>query len=169
MDPIQTIGKQFIAHIRRHSDLDKGAAETKAIELMKMVSLPADKDFLKRYPFELSGGQRQRLGIAMAMAFTPHLLLADEPTSALDVTTQAQIVEELMRLCQKSRTGIIMVTHNIGVAAHMADKIMVMQQGKVVDYGSRDDVLFKEHSAYTQQLLQAVPTLGGTRYVDTVE
>lgn len=169
MDPIQTIGKQFIAHIRRHSDLDKGTAETKAIELMKMVSLPADKDFLKRYPFELSGGQRQRLGIAMAMAFTPHLLLADEPTSALDVTTQAQIVDELMRLCQKSRTGIIMVTHNIGVAAHMADKIMVMQQGKVVDYGSRDDVLFKAHSTYTQQLLEAVPTLGGTRYVDTVE
>ena len=167
MDPIQTIGKQFIAHIRRHSNL--AAAETKAIELMKMVSLPADTDFLKRYPFELSGGQRQRLGIAMAMAFTPHLLLADEPTSALDVTTQAQIVDELMRLCQKSRTGIIMVTHNIGVAAHMADKIMVMQQGKVVDYGSRDDVLFKEHSAYTQQLLDAVPTLGGKRYVDTVE
>ena len=74
MDPIQTIGKQFIAHIRRHSNLDKAAAETKAIELMKMVSLPADTDFLKRYPFELSGGQRQRLGIAMAMAFTPHLL-----------------------------------------------------------------------------------------------
>lgn len=169
MDPIQTIGKQFIAHIRRHSNLDKAAAETKAIELMKMVSLPADTDFLKRYPFELSGGQRQRLGIAMAMAFTPHLLLADEPTSALYVTTQAQIVDELMRLCQKSRTGIIMVTHNIGVAAHMADKIMVMQQGKVVDYGSRDDVLFKEHSAYTQQLLDAVPTLGGKRYVDTVE
>lgn len=169
MDPIQTIGKQFIAHIRRHSDLDKAAAETKAVELMKMVSLPADTDFLKRYSFELSGGQRQRLGIAMAMAFTPHLLLADEPTSALDVTTQAQIVDELMRLCQKSRTGIIMVTHNIGVAAHMADKIMVMQQGKVVDYGSRDDVLFKEHSAYTRQLLEAVPTLGGKRYVDTVE
>lgn len=169
MDPIQTIGKQFIAHIRRHSGMTKSAAETRVLELLNMVSLPGGKDLLQRYPFELSGGQRQRLGIAMAMAFTPHLLLADEPTSALDVTTQAQIVEELMRLCKQSKTGIIMVIHNIGVAAYMADKIMVMQQGKVVDYGSRDDVLFNTHSDYTAKLLEAIPTLGGTRYVDTVE
>lgn len=169
MDPIQTIGKQFIAHIRRHSDMTKSAAENKALELLAMVSLPASKDMLHRYPFELSGGQRQRLGIAMAMAFTPRLLLADEPTSALDVTTQAQIVEELLRLCKQNKTGIIMVTHNIGVAAHMADKIMVMQQGQVVDYGTRDEVLFTHHSDYTAKLLDAVPTLGGKRYVDAVE
>ena len=164
LDPIMTVGAQFIDHIRRHSNLSKADAKEFAIELAERVSLQPAEDMLDRYPFELSGGQRQRLGIAMAMAFAPRLLLADEPTSALDVTTQVQIVDELMKLKDNGRTGIIVVTHNIGVAAHMADTLLVMKQGGVVDYGATRDVLSAPQSSYTKSLLAAVPVLGGRRY-----
>lgn len=164
LDPIMTVGAQFIDHIRRHSNLSKADAKEFAIELAERVSLQPAEDMLGRYPFELSGGQRQRLGIAMAMAFAPRLLLADEPTSALDVTTQVQIVDELMKLKDNGRTGIIVVTHNIGVAAHMADTLLVMKQGGVVDYGATRDVLSAPQSSYTKSLLAAVPVLGGRRY-----
>ena len=116
-------------------------------------------------PFELSGGMCQRVGIAMAMTFQPKLLLADEPTSALDVTTQAQIVRQMMELRDDFGTGIIVVTHNIGVAAYMADKLLVMRQGKVVDSGQREDILHNPQSEYTKNLLASVPALKGERYV----
>ncbi len=164
LDPIMTVGAQFIDHIRRHRDLNKKDAKAFAVELAKRVSLQPAEELLRRYPFELSGGQRQRLGIAMAMAFAPRLLLADEPTSALDATTQAQIVEELMKLKDNGRTGIIVVTHNIGLAAYMADTLLVMKQGGVVEYGTTRDVLAAPQSAYTKSLLAAVPVLGGCRY-----
>ena len=155
MDPIQTIGKQFIAHIRRHSDLDKGAAETKAIELMKMVSLPADKDFLKRYPFELSGGQRQRLGIAMAMAFTPHLLLADEPTSALDVSVQDSIAKLLVKLQKEKNLTYLFVAHDIALIRSICHRVVVMYNGEVVEAISAKHLTEAKHP-YTRKLLAAV-------------
>lgn len=164
LDPIMTVGDQFIDHIRRHSQLSKADAKAFAIELAKRVSLWPAEDMLARYPFELSGGQRQRLGIAMAMAFAPRLLLADEPTSALDVTTQVQIVDTLMALKDNGRTGIIVVTHNIGVAIHMADTLLVMKDGYAVDYGPTREVVSAPGSAYTRSLLAAVPVLGGHRY-----
>ena len=107
----------------------------------------------------------QRVGIAMAMTFQPKLLLADEPTSALDITTQAQIVRQMMELRDDFGTGIIVVTHNIGVAAYMADKLLVMRQGKVVDSGQREDILHNPQSEYTKNLLASVPALKGERYV----
>ena len=109
--------------------------------------------------------QRQRVGIAMGMTYQPKLLLADEPTSALDVTTQAQIVRQMMELRDDFGTGIIIVTHNIGVAAYMADQLVVMQHGKVVDQGTRDEVMNHPTSDYTKKLLAAVPEMEGQRYV----
>jgi peptide/nickel transport system ATP-binding protein len=108
---------------------------------------------------------RQRVGIAMAMTFQPKLLLADEPTSALDVTTQAQIIRQMMELRDQYHTSIIIVTHNLGVAAYMSDKIVVMKNGEMVDHGSREDILYHAKSDYTRNLLTCVPSLEGERYV----
>ena len=165
MNPIQTIGKQFVEFIQLHSTMSKQEAETKAIEMLALTNLPHPEAIMKSYPFELSGGMRQRVGIAMAITFSPKLLLGDEPTSALDVTTQAQIVEELLRINRENRTSMIIVTHNIGVAAHMSDKIVVMKQGAVVEYGTAEEVIRNPQAEYTKQLLNAVPEIGGKRYV----
>lgn len=131
-------------------------------DALELVGLREYKDC---YPRELSGGMRQRVGIAMAMTFRPKLLLADEPTSALDVTIQAQIVRQMMELRENYHTGMIVVTHNLGVAAYMADKIVVMKQGRVVETGYRDQILYHPSNEYTENLLEAVPTIGGTRFV----
>ena len=165
MNPIQTIGKQFVEFIQLHSTMSKQEAEAKAIEMLALTNLPHPEAIMKSYPFELSGGMRQRVGIAMAITFSPKLLLGDEPTSALDVTTQAQIVEELLRINRENKTSMIIVTHNIGVAAHMSDKIVVMKQGAVVEYGTAEEVIRNPQEEYTKQLLNAVPEIGGKRYV----
>lgn len=165
MNPIQTIGKQFVEFIQLHSTMSKQEAEAKAIEMLALTKLPHPEAIMKSYPFELSGGMRQRVGIAMAITFSPKLLLGDEPTSALDVTTQAQIVEELLRINRENKTSMIIVTHNIGVAAHMSDKIVVMKQGAVVEYGTAEEVIRNPQAEYTKQLLNAVPEIGGKRYV----
>ena len=165
MNPIQTIGKQFVEFIQLHSTMSKQEAEAKAIEMLALTNLPHPEAIMKSYPFELSGGMRQRVGIAMAITFSPKLLLGDEPTSALDVTTQAQIVEELLRINRENKTSMIIVTHNIGVAAHMSDKIMVMKQGAVVEYGTAEEIIRNPQAEYTKQLLNAVPEIGGKRYV----
>ena len=165
MNPIQTIGKQFVEFIQLHSTMSKQEAEAKAIEMLALTNLPHPEAIMKSYPFELSGGMRQRVGIAMAITFSPKLLLGDEPTSALDVTTQAQIVEELLRINRENKTSMIIVTHNIGVAAYMSDKIMVMKQGAVVEYGPAEEIIRNPQAEYTKQLLNAVPEIGGKRYV----
>ena len=120
---------------------------------------------MRSYPFQLSGGMRQRVGIAMGMTYQPKLLLADEPTSALDVTTQAQIVRQMMELRDEYGTSIIIVTHDIGVAAYMADKVVVMKDGRIEDQGDRDRILNHSENEYTRRLIAAVPSLGGKRYV----
>lgn len=165
MNPIRTIGSQFVEYILAHEDRSKNDAWERAKEMLRSVRLPDPERVMKSYPFELSGGMRQRVGIAMAMVFQPKLLLADEPTSALDVTTQAQIVRQMMQLREDYETGIIVITHNLALAAYMSDRILVMKDGQVVDSGNREQILHHPQNEYTKNLLTAVPSYGGLRYV----
>ena len=135
-------------------------AEQSAIAMLAKMNLPNPERIMTSFPFELSGGMMQRVGVAMGMYFKPQLLLADEPTSALDVTTQAQVVEEMMQICRKDNTAIIIVTHNLGVAAYMADEIIVMQNGHVVERGTSDYIINHAQKDYTKELLAAVPQIG---------
>lgn len=165
LNPIRKIGSVFVEYIRTHEKISRKAAWKKGREMLDRMRLPSSDNIMKSYPFQLSGGMRQRVGIAMAMTFQPKLLLADEPTSALDVTTQAQIVRQMIELREEWGTSIIMVTHNLGAAAYMSDQILVMKEGQIADAGSRDQILKGGRSIYTQELLEAVPSLGGERYV----
>ena len=158
INPNRRIGSQFVEYIRVHEDMPKDKEKEKAIGMLNRMRLPQAKDIMRKYPFQLSGGQRQRVGIAMAMTFQPKLLIADEPTSALDVTTQSQIVKEMMELRDKYDTSIMIVTHNLAVAVYMADKIIVMKDGEIVDRGTRDEILNNPTSDYTKRLLASVPT-----------
>ncbi len=143
----------------------KKEAEEKALWMLKKVKLHDPKNVMESYPHQLSGGMKQRVGIAMALTFQPKLILADEPTSALDVTTQAHIIRELLELRKELNTTFLLVTHNIGVAAYMSDQIIVMQNGKIVDQGTREDVIEHPQSDYTKKLLAAVPEMDGDRFV----
>ena len=145
-----------------YARVPKKERRERARKALERVGLADRVDFK---PNQLSGGQMQRVAIARAIVNNPKLLLADEPTSALDVTTQAQIVRQMMELRDDFGTGIIIVTHNIGVAAYMADQLVVMQNGKVVDQGTRDEVMEHPTSDYTKKLLAAVPEMEGQRYV----
>ena len=165
LNPIRKIGSQYVEYICTHEPMAKKEAWQKAVSMLSKMRLPDAENIMNSYPYQLSGGMRQRVGIAMAMTFNPELLLADEPTSALDVTTQAQIVRQMMELRDDYGTGIILVTHNIGVAAYMADQLIVMHHGKVVDRGSREEVLNHPTSDYTKKLLESVPEMEGKRYV----
>lgn len=165
LNPTRKIGAMFVEYIRTHEKVSKADAWKKGVEMLERMRLPDGNHIMKSYPFQLSGGMRQRVGIAMAMTFRPKLLLADEPTSALDVTTQAQIVRQMMELRDEYKTSIIIVTHNLGVAAYMADYIVVMKDGLIVDQGDRDHILHHTDNEYTNILLEAVPSLGGKRYV----
>ena len=165
LNPIRKIGKQFVEYIQTHSRMSAKEAEEKAKDMFSKVNLPDPEIIMKSYPHQLSGGMKQRVGIAMALTFHPKIILGDEPTSALDVITQAQIVKEIMDLRKKFDTSIIMVTHNLGVAAYISDKIIVMQNGKIVDAGNKNEVIENPKSDYTKKLLAAVPEIGGERLV----
>lgn len=165
LNPTKKIGSVFVEYIRTHEKISKKDAWKKGVQMLERMRLADADNIMESYPFQLSGGMRQRVGIAMAMTFQPKLLLADEPTSALDVTTQAQIIRQMMELRDDYGTSIIMVTHNLGVAAYLSDQIIVMKDGKVTDRGNRDQILHGSRSAYAQQLLDAVPSVGGVRYV----
>lgn len=165
MNPVHTIGKQFVEYIQTHSDLDKAAAYQMAVDKLTLMNLPNPENILSSYTFELSGGMRQRVGIAMAITFQPKLLLADEPTSALDVTTQAQIVGELMFITRGTGAAMIIVTHNLGVASYLSDKLIVMSQGKVVEAGATQQVIKNPQHDYTKSLLASVPEMERCRYV----
>ena len=165
LNPIRKIGDGFVEYIRIHEDISKKDAWEKGITMLEKMCLAGAENIMKSYPFQLSGGMRQRVGIAMAMTYQPRLLLADEPTSALDVTTQAQIVRQMLELRDTYGTGIIVVTHNLGVAMYMSDFIIVMKNGRIEDQGTRDYILHESNKKYTKTLLDAVPSLGGERFV----
>ena len=165
MNQTRQIGNTYVEYIRTHESISKKDAWAKGAEMLGRMRLPDPDRIMHSYPFQLSGGQRQRVGIAMGMTYQPKLLLADEPTSALDVTTQAQIVRQMMELRDEYGTSIIIVTHDLGVASYMADKIVVMKNGVIEDQGSREHVLLETTNDYTRKLMDAVPSLGGKRYV----
>lgn len=157
--PIRTIGDQVYESISQHKKVTRNYARNKSLELLKKFRLHDGERILKSYPFELSGGMNQRVGIMMAMLLEPSLLLADEPTSALDVTVQRQIINEMMHIRDNFGTAIIVVTHNISLVERMADQILVMQKGTVMEYGKKEDVILHPQNQYTAELLQAVPRL----------
>ncbi len=166
INPIRRIGGQFIDYIRTHApEKSKDEAYKMAADMLTNVRLPNPDTVMNSYPFELSGGMRQRVGIAMAMVFSPKILMADEPTSALDVTTQAQIVRQIVDVRDQYNVAVIIVTHNLGVASYMSNKIMVMKGGRVVESGKREDVIGNPKDDYTKQLLRAVPVIGAERYI----
>ena len=166
LNPVRKIGSQFIEYIRFHKNYSKEEAKQLAISKLKEVHLADAENIMYSYPFQLSGGMRQRVGIAMALAFEPKLLLADEPTSALDVTIQAQIVRQMMELQEIEKTAVIMVTHNLGVATYMSNRIVVMQNGKIVETGTRDEIMYNPKEQYTKDLINAIPSMEGEPYVE---
>lgn len=166
INPIRRIGEQFIDYILAHApQKSKAEAAEMAKDMLNKVRLPNPQNIMNSYPFELSGGMRQRVGIAMAMIFSPKLLLADEPTSALDVTTQAQIIRQIVDVRNEYNAAVILVTHNIGVASYVSNKLMVMKNGRVVESGGREIIENPQH-AYTKELLAAVPVLGDKKYYE---
>lgn len=154
--PIRTIEEQLYESVMQHEKADRQEVRERAMELFEKMRLKDGERILKSYPFELSGGMNQRVGIMMAMILHPDLLFADEPTSALDVTVQAQVVREMMKMRELYGTGLAIVTHNIGVVEYMADKVAVMYQGRLIEYGSKKDVIGNPKEEYTKKLLAAV-------------
>ncbi|TCK65669.1 ABC transporter ATP-binding protein [Curtobacterium sp. PhB136] len=159
LDPLTRVGAQIAEVIRNHRSVSAADAAEEAVDLLRKVGIPDPASRAKNFPFQLSGGQRQRVVIAMAIANSPKLLIADEPTTALDVTVQAEILELLRALAVDSGTGVLLVTHNMGVVADFADRVAVMLQGAIVETGSVEDVLLRPQHEYTKRLLAAVPRL----------
>ncbi len=157
--PHYSIGNQIIEAIRLHQNLGKAEARERTIELLRMVGIPRPERRIDEYPFELSGGLRQRVMIAMALSCDPRLLIADEPTTALDVTTQAQILDLLREIQQRTRMSVIIITHDMGVIAEMADEVIVMYLGRVVEAGPVETIFHAPKHPYTQALLRSIPSI----------
>ncbi|GAA4017724.1 ABC transporter ATP-binding protein [Streptomyces plumbiresistens] len=159
LDPLTRIGRQIAEVVRNHRPVSRAEAAREAVELLRRVGIPEPERRASAFPFQLSGGQRQRVVIAMAIANSPSLLIADEPTTALDVTVQAEILDLLRELAVDSGTGVLLVTHNMGVVADFADRVAVMLRGEVVETGPVEEVLLRPTHEYTRRLLAAVPRL----------
>lgn len=162
LNPVYTVGFQISEALRAHQRLSPDDARDKAIELIRQVELPNPEETYRKYPHQLSGGQRQRALIAMAISCDPVLLIADEPTTALDVTVQAEILQLLRSLRSRLDSGIILITHDMGVVADMADRVIVMKDGVAVETGTTEDIFTKPRHAYTKSLLASVPRLAIT-------
>ena len=160
LNPVYTIGFQIVETLRTHFDMGPQEAKVRAIELLTMVEIPNPDASFDKYPHQLSGGQRQRAMIAQSLACDPGLLVADEPTTALDVTVQAEILDLIRGLRDKLNSAILLITHDMGVVADLADHILVMKEGLTVEYGTSDQIFNRPQHPYTQQLLAAVPKLG---------
>lgn len=157
LNPVLTIGYQICEPLIKHKKMSKSEAKKRAVELLREVGIPDPENRLKNYPYEFSGGMRQRVMIAIAISCNPQLLIADEPTTALDVTIQAQILDLMKNLQSELDTSIIIITHDLGVVADIADEIMVMYGGNMVEKGKTQDIFFNPKHPYTKGLLNSVP------------
>ncbi|MGZ5930654.1 MAG: ABC transporter ATP-binding protein [Rhizomicrobium sp.] len=157
LTPHMTVGAQIIESLRTHTGLPYGEAEKRAVEVLELVRIPEARRRMRQFPHELSGGMRQRVMIAMATACGPDLLIADEPTTALDVTVQAQILEIMRDLKTELKTAIVLVSHDMGVIAGIADRVQVMRNGDIVEDGPTEDIFYRPHHDYTKMLLDAMP------------
>ncbi len=160
LNPVYTIGFQIIETIKTHFDITTSAARVRAIELLTLVEIPNPEKSIDKYPHQLSGGQRQRAMIAQSLACDPALLIADEPTTALDVTVQAEIIDLMRNLKDKLNSAVLLITHDMGVVADLADRILVMKDGFTVEQGTADQIFNSPQHPYTQSLLASVPKLG---------
>ncbi len=163
LNPVFTVGNQIMEPLRTHMGLTRAQAEARAVELLELVGIPDARKRLKTYPHQFSGGMRQRVMIAIALACDPEVLIADEPTTALDVTIQAQILELVKDLRQKLGMAIIWITHDLGVIAGIADRVMVMYGGQVVEQAPVKELFGNPQHPYTRALLKTIPKLGGAR------
>lgn len=159
LNPTLRVGEQIAENIMQHENTSKEKAKEKAFEMLELVGIPNPKERLKQYPHEFSGGMRQRIVIAMALVCNPEVLIADEPTTALDVTIQAQILELFKDIQQKTDVSIVLITHDLGVVAQVADRVAVMYAGKIVEIGTRRDIFYTPQHPYTKGLLRSVPRL----------
>ncbi|WP_409405059.1 ABC transporter ATP-binding protein [Priestia megaterium] len=159
LNPTLRVGEQIAENIMQHENISKEKAKEKAFEMLELVGIPNPKERLKQYPHEFSGGMRQRIVIAMALVCNPEVLIADEPTTALDVTIQAQILELFKDIQQKTDVSIVLITHDLGVVAQVADRVAVMYAGKIVEIGTRRDIFYTPQHPYTKGLLLSVPRL----------
>ncbi|MFK7836215.1 MAG: ABC transporter ATP-binding protein [Sulfitobacter sp.] len=159
LSPVARVGEQISEMLEIHTSMSASERRARAIEIMDAVHLPDPEKMVDSFPHQLSGGQRQRIMIAMALVLDPSLLIADEPTTALDVTTQAQILKLVKEMQERRGTGVLFITHDFGVVAEIADRIVVMQHGRIVEQGTRDEVLKNPQEAYTQMLMASVPSM----------
>lgn len=157
--PIRTVGDQLYEAMRAHEKISKEDFRIKATELFEKIGFNDVQRILKSYPFELSGGMQQRVGVAAAMLLNPKVILADEPTSALDVSIQRLVIDEMLKVREMFGTSMIIVSHNIGVIGAMADNVIVMKDGQIIEYGKKDEVLNSPKEEYTKKLMSAVPKL----------
>ncbi|MBF7082435.1 ABC transporter ATP-binding protein [Desulfallas sp. Bu1-1] len=157
LNPVFTVGNQIMEPLVRHRGLSRDEARQKAIEMLAMVGIPSPEKRINQYPHEFSGGMRQRVMIAMALCCRPKLLIADEPTTALDVTIQAQIIELMKDLRDKTGTSIILITHDLGVVAEVCSRVIVMYAGSIIEQGNRRDIFYRPRHPYTRGLLRSVP------------
>ncbi|MFM9982035.1 MAG: ABC transporter ATP-binding protein [Burkholderiales bacterium] len=160
LNPVLTVGRQIAEALTLHRGLNRAAAHAKAIEMLALVNIPEPARRVTEYPHQLSGGMRQRVMIAMALACNPRLLIADEPTTALDVTIQAQILDLMRGLKDKTGAAIVLITHDLGVVAEMAQRVVVMYAGRKVEEAGVDDLFARPRHPYTRGLLQSIPRLG---------
>ncbi|MDO5728301.1 MAG: ABC transporter ATP-binding protein [Actinomycetaceae bacterium] len=163
LNPVHTVGRQVAEKLLTHTDLSKREARGKVTELFGQLGIPSPDERFDQYPHEFSGGMRQRVMIAMALINKPDLLIADEPTTALDVTIQAQIMDLLKRIAREQQKAVILITHNMGLVAQVADEVAVMYMGRVVEVGPRDEVFLNPAHPYTRALMASVPTLNMPR------
>lgn len=159
LNPTMKVGKQIMEGLQRHQSMNKQQARARALEMLKLVGIPNAEARLDSFPHQFSGGMRQRVVIALALACNPKVLIADEPTTALDVTIQAQILDLMKDLQQKTATAIILITHDLGVVANMADRVAVMYGGKIVEQGPLDEIFYNPQHPYTLGLLKSMPKL----------